>query len=93
MIIKVSYRREVLISTKQYENQKVCVELSEDVDTSQTMTTREEAYNRVKRFVHDRLAEEIYAIKFGSDAQAYKQVDEEQRRSARMDAVRRANGL
>ncbi len=87
MITKVTYRREVLISTKQYENTRICYEVTADVELDES---REAVRAQLKRQVHKWIADDIYELRFGGTASLE---SIEVKRRQQLDAVVKSNGL
>lgn len=59
---QVSYRREILISTRQFENQRFAVELS---DTLRDGETHAQCWARLRDAGNELLADEIMAMESG----------------------------
>lgn len=85
---KVCYRREVLVSTERFENQRVAIELETEVQAGQTF---EQVYNDVKRFVDQKVLDEVITIKMGKDV--VKISAEKTRNAQRRKAIADAAGL
>lgn len=79
--MKVSYRREVLISTRQFENTRIAVELA---DESPTIEGHASTFNRLRDAVNNILVEEIAALETGN-----RRLDE----ATRHDRIRQKYGL
>ena len=78
--MRVSYRKEVLVSTAQYENTRICVGLEDDVRAADVKKT----YARLRESVHDQLVEEIVDMKIGEQMARRSAVTEEVRKRYRL---------
>lgn len=85
---KVSFRREVLVSTKQYENQKIVVEREEDVKEGERADL---VFENIRRWVDNKIADQIVAIRLGIDNVRIQ--SESKRRADTRKAVIRERGL
>lgn len=78
--MRVHYKREVLVSTAQFENTRIAIELEDDVQANK-MKSR---YHELKAQVHELLLEEIIDLKLGEQQYRRAQVADEVRKKYRL---------
>lgn len=89
--MKLSYEKSVLVATRQYENSRVTIGVSE-VEVLENVTL-ESQINQIREFVNQELLNEIYRLKYNDGSAVQKRLDEEDRRLKKEEVLRKTYGL